>query len=179
MLTVFAMILLPFICHTQPGIDRLQVPSEYAENGQKIYDSYEYLYNKILEYVTNNEYVTKTGIDSVRQISLTEYINLNPQTRETLSGNNSSDTIILQPQVKKLLDEVSSVIKAYNPKRSPEKLADLLGKINKRASDTLSKTDAVKVFTVTCTSYYSTIYWIINAQKWQQLGEIMKQKTAN
>ena len=173
------MLLSSFFCNSQPGKDRLRVPSEYAENGQKIYDSYEYLYNKILEYVTNNEYVTKTGIDSVRQTSLAEYINLNPQTRETLSGNNSLDTIILQPQVKKLFDEVSSVIKSYNPNRSPESLADQLGKINKRASDTLSEKDATKVFSVTCTSYYSTIYWIINAQKWQKLGDIMKQKTSN
>ena len=173
-------LLFSLTCKAQSGKERLQVPQEYADNGQKVFDGFEYMFSKLSEYVRSNEYFTQANIDSVRKSVVADYINhseLNPLAQETLiKGNTSSKEAVHQPDVQKLIEEVTSVIKAYDPKKEVVTLADQLGNINRKAAETLSETDASIIYSVTSTTYFSTIYWITNFQKWQKLNESISKK---
>jgi len=174
-------LLFSIACKAQPGKDRLRVPQEYVDSGQKVYDGFEFMFAQLSEYVNINEYFTQANMDSVRKAVVADYINhseLNPLAREALmKGNVSSEAAVHSPDVQKLIDEVTSIIKAYNPKKKVETLADELGNINQKATETLSETDASIIYSVTSTTYFSTIYWITNFQKWQKLNESIAKKT--
>ncbi|MDR2425512.1 MAG: hypothetical protein LBD59_12490 [Prevotellaceae bacterium] len=156
--------------NAQSEIDRLHLPAEYAEVGQKVYEGYKLMFAKISDYVHKNEHITKAGIDSVRQAALAEYAEVNPQTKDALLGKNPDNAV--NPKVQKLLEEVFSAIKA----KSLTDIANKLGKINQKAAKTLPETEAVIVYAVTCTSYYSAKYWQTSFSEWQELGEYIKLK---
>jgi len=167
-------------CKAQPGKDRLKIPQEYVDNSQKVYDGFEFMFAQLSEYVSSNEYFTQDDIDSVRKTVVADYINhseLNPLARETfITEDTSPEAATYQPLVQKLIDEATLVIKAYNPKIGMVKLADQLGLINLKAAETLSETDASIIYSVTSTTYFSTIYWTKNFQKWQKLNESIAEK---
>jgi len=61
--------------------------------------------------------------------------------KDALLGKSSTETSV-QPQTQKLLDETLSVIKSFNPQKGIGSLLDQLGKINRKATETLSEKDA-------------------------------------
>jgi hypothetical protein len=161
--------------NAQQEIDRLHVPAKYVESGQKVYEGYKQMFAEISEYIHKNEHITKTGIDSVQQAAFSEYFGANSQMQDILLGKNLEND---NPKVQKLLKEVFPfVIKAYKPNKDLTDIADKLGKINRKAAQTLSETDADIIYTATCTIYYTAKYWQTSISEWKELSEYIKIKT--
>ena len=162
-------------CHAQMYQEKLHVPPEYSAVGQMVYKSYEHMYTELEKYVQNNKRISKNDVDSVTQASIAEYYELNPQVKEAMSKNSSAEATV-QPDVQELLNAVVSVIKTFNPRKGIETLADELGKINQKATETLSTEDAEKIYSVTSVTYYSTIYWALSDKKWKKLRATIAEK---
>jgi hypothetical protein len=185
---VFLFIISPFLCITSCAQENnnLHIPQELDGMGQKVYDGFEYMYSKVSEYVKVVDKVSKADMDSVCRVAILDYnekvLGENDSILKrflmntNVNGSDATKDSKFNSEQQTLIEEIGSVVKKYNPKKGLPKLANELGDINQKAAKTLSDTDATAVYAVSITTYYSTKYWLTNAQKWQALGEEVKKK---
>jgi hypothetical protein len=171
--------------YAQQENSSLHLPKELDGMGQKVYDCYAYMYSKASEYVKVADKVSKADMDSISRIAILEYsekaFDVNDSIfKKMLAGSNVGSSITnapkFSPEQQALIDEIGSIVKKFNPKKGLTKLANELGKINQKAAKTLSGTDAIVVYAVSITTFYSTKYWSENVTKWQTLGSEVKNK---
>ncbi|MDR1171710.1 MAG: hypothetical protein LBL24_04575 [Bacteroidales bacterium] len=174
MVLILAVVLYATTGFAQSG--RLHVPPEYDSIGQKVYEGFDHMFDRVEEYVKTNGNINREGMDSVRRAAMLEFSGQHPEVEAYLSGNPaaSPDAQPPTPKLQALLGEISEAIKTVKPKTGFEKLEQQLGKINLKAAGTLSEAETNKVYTVSVTSFYSTKYWLENGLKWQSLGEYVK-----
>lgn len=61
-------------------------------------------------------------------------------------------------------------------RKNPANLAVKLGKINRKAAQTLSETDAAIIYSATSMAYYAAKYWQTSSQDWKELREYIAVK---
>jgi hypothetical protein len=172
--------------YAQQEDSALQLPQELDGMGQKVYGSFEYMYSRTSEYVKVADKVSKADMDSVTRVAILEFSEKVFGTNDSvlkkmllgssIGGGIAKDSIRRNPEQQVLIDEIMSAVKVFKPKDGLSKLADNLGKVNQKATKTLSETDAMPVYAASMTTYYSTKYWMSNFSKWQTLTAEAKKK---
>jgi hypothetical protein len=185
LLLLIISLLLGITSYAQQENSSLHLPQELEGMGQKIHDAFEYMYSRTSEYVKVTDKVSKADMDSISRVAVMEYTEKAFAEHDSifknfLFGSNTGGGITndpkFNPEQQVLIDDIKSVIMKYKPKDGLPKLAEKLGEINQKATKTLSDTDAIVVYAVSMTTYYSTKYWLNNMPKWQALGEEVKKK---
>jgi hypothetical protein len=177
-------LLLGITSYAQQENSSLHLPPALEGMGQKIHDAFEYMYSRASEYVKVTDKVSKADMDSISRVAVMEYSEKAFAEHDSIFKNFLFGSNIggitkdpkFNPEQQVLIDEIKSVIMKYNPKDGLPQLAKRFGEINQKAAKTLSDTDAIVVYAVSMTTYYSTKYWSDNMPKWQVLREEVKKK---
>jgi hypothetical protein len=157
----------------------LHLPPEFDGAGQKVYESFDYVYSRTSEYVNANDVITKEGMDSVTRVAVLDFFamfdstTINPVVADMISGKKSVPNIPDDPQLKTMMNEMMNVVR--NSSSDLDKMAKQFGAINQKAAANLPE-KAVAVYATSCVTYYSAVYWKDNLKKWNKLRDKAKKK---
>jgi hypothetical protein len=174
--------------NTIEQVPKLEIPEEFNEVGILHNEGLEYIYEEIktqaIEYTKNpklksdvfmanyDEFLKQTTIKFCKQNNkLNKNIDACEHVVAKLPLKLKSEAINYDPAIQSLLNEINVVFSKNltEDRKEEEEIALLkiqLDVINRKATETLSETDAAIIFCATSTGYHSYQYWTKNYQKW-------------
>jgi hypothetical protein len=166
------------IIYARQDNSKLNLSPEFDGAGQKIYESFDCIYSKTLEYVNANDVITNEGMDSVKRVAISDFVAafdtaFNPVVADIIAGKKTQPNISEDPQLKAEIDEMMNVIKKCSG--DLDKMAKEFGAINRKATANMPE-KAIVIHSISCVTYYSAIYWKDNRQKWDKLRNKAKKK---
>jgi hypothetical protein len=164
-------------------VPNLEIPEEFNEVGILHNEGLEYIFEEIkaqaIEYTKNPKLKGNTFLENreefIKQATLkfckqnkklSKNIDICTQVITTSSLRLKSEAINYDPAIQSLLDEAIVVLSKDFKIEEITQLKTQLDRINKKAAETLSETDAAIIFCATSTGYHSYQYWLKNHRKW-------------
>jgi hypothetical protein len=172
--------LLVCVSYAQQG--NLQVSKQYEDLVTTTYKGNEYVFSKLDEYLKNAESIKRTDIDSVIRSATVEFAGIEFASDSLIANvfiGKTNPATTENPKLQALMNEIQSVIKKHNPRKGLDQLKNQLGKINKKATETLSETEVNLVHATSATVLGSFEYWSENSEKWKNALEAAKSKKAD